>query len=246
MGVDSELIERLLYEEEGSPLDFKRDQYRFSGATDEERSELLKDILAFANAWRRDDAYILIGVEEVRGGKGTVHGVTEHLNDAHLQQFVNAKTQRPVEFAYRAVSYAGNQLGVLQIPLQERPIYLRNNFGRLRANVVYIRRGSSTAEATPDEVARMGELAAANRDGQPASPLEKWVDVSYPADAEIIREEEARGYRVSWCRDDHLARKLDLEGCELVKRLDPDDREVIFRLQDRPSNQTLIRKKNAK
>jgi hypothetical protein len=76
--------------------------------------------------------------------------------------------------------------------------------------------------------------------------LEKWVDISYPADAGIVREEEARGYRVSWCRDDHLARKLDLEGCELVKRLSADGREVIFRLQDRSSNQTLIRKKNTK
>jgi hypothetical protein len=164
MNIDSELIERLLYEEEGATLDFKREQYRFSRATDDDKSELLKDILAFANGWRREDAYILIGVEEVRGGKGIPRGVTEHLNDSDLQQFVNSKTQRPVEFAYCAVLYEGKDLAVLQIPLQERPIYLKSNFGKLRANVVYIRRGSSTAEATPDEVARMGEIVAANRD----------------------------------------------------------------------------------
>lgn len=60
------LFEELLHEEEGPSLDFKREQYRFNSCDDEARSELLKDILAFANAWRRSDAYILIGVEEVK------------------------------------------------------------------------------------------------------------------------------------------------------------------------------------
>ncbi len=70
--MDNVLFERLLYEEEGPTLDFKRDQYRFAKATDSDKSELLKDILGFANAWRRSDAYILIGVEDVRGGRGNV------------------------------------------------------------------------------------------------------------------------------------------------------------------------------
>src|SRR5579864_5379397 len=61
------LFERLLYEEESTTLDFKKEQYRFAKATEYEKSELLKDILGFANAWRRSEAYILIGVEEMRG-----------------------------------------------------------------------------------------------------------------------------------------------------------------------------------
>ena len=59
----NELFERLLYEEEGTTIDFKKEQYRFVKATDEEKSELLKDILGFANAFRRSATYILIGVE---------------------------------------------------------------------------------------------------------------------------------------------------------------------------------------
>src|SRR2546426_7301047 len=65
-------FERLLYEEESNTLDFKKEQYRFAKASDDEKSELLKDILGFANAWRRSEAYILIGVENVRGGRGNV------------------------------------------------------------------------------------------------------------------------------------------------------------------------------
>jgi predicted HTH transcriptional regulator len=70
----NELFERLLYDEEGTTIDFRKEQYRFVKATDEEKSELLKDILGFANAFRRSATYILIGVEEVRGDKSNVLG----------------------------------------------------------------------------------------------------------------------------------------------------------------------------
>ena len=79
--MDDEFLAGLLYEEEGATLDFKKEQYRFATATKEDKSELLKDILGFANAWRRADAYVLIGVEEVRGGKSIVHGVESQLDD---------------------------------------------------------------------------------------------------------------------------------------------------------------------
>jgi hypothetical protein len=62
--MDPVFLASLLREEEGPALDFKRDQYRFVDTTDLEKAELLKDILAFTNAWRRTDAYILIGVDE--------------------------------------------------------------------------------------------------------------------------------------------------------------------------------------
>jgi len=73
--VDKGLFERLLYEEESPTLDFKKEQYRFAKATQEEKAELLKDVLGFANAWRRSEAYILIGVEDVRGGRANVVGI---------------------------------------------------------------------------------------------------------------------------------------------------------------------------
>ena len=153
--MDQALIEDLLNEDESSSLDFKRDQYPFEGATDAEKGELIKDILAFANAWRRSDAYILIGVDEVRGGRSTPVGVQNHLEDAKLQQFVNSKTNRPVEFRYEVATVDQLEIGIIHIPLQERPIYLAKDFGKLPKNTVYIRRSSSTDIATPDEVSKM-------------------------------------------------------------------------------------------
>lgn len=88
--MNKNLLEKLLHEKEGTTLDFKRDQYQFEDADDKTKSELLKDILAFSNAWRKTTAYILIGVNEVKGGRSGVIGVKTHLDDAKLHQFVNS------------------------------------------------------------------------------------------------------------------------------------------------------------
>jgi hypothetical protein len=156
--ITTDLIERLRYESESDALDFKEDQYRFDGATDEEKSELLKDILAFANSWRRTDAYILIGFREVKGSQAQIVGITKHVDDAQLQQFTNSKTQRPIRFAYHALTMDGKNVAVIHIPLQERPFFLTSKYGKVAEHRVYVRRGSSTAVAKPDEVARMGQV----------------------------------------------------------------------------------------
>ena len=161
--MDASQLEALLNEDESTSLDFKRDQYPFDGATDDQKSELLKDILAFANAWRRSDAYILCGVEEVKGGRSRPVGVAKHLEDANLQQFVNAKTNRKIDLRYEAVSVDGTTIGVIHIPLQERPSYLTKEYGKLKGDTVYLRRGSSTDIAKPDEIARMGVRADAKQ-----------------------------------------------------------------------------------
>ena len=158
MKITTEFLESLLYEEESNSLDFKRDQYRFVNSSDFQKAELLKDILAFCNAWRRTDAFVLIGVAEVKGGESNVVGIEELLDDAQIQQFVNGKTQRPIDFLYKNLTFRGKQIALIHIPVQQRPIYLRQDYGSLKRNVVYIRRGSSTSEATPDEIVNMRQV----------------------------------------------------------------------------------------
>lgn len=157
-------MERLLYEEEGNALDFKREQYAFIGATDSQKGELLKDILAFANSWRRTDAYILVGVEEVKGGKSRVVGISSDLDDADVQQFINSKTQRALDFWYKTASIEGCKVGVFCILRQQRPFYPTRDYGSLKRDTVYVRRGSSTAIASPEEVARMGADVPSTRE----------------------------------------------------------------------------------
>jgi hypothetical protein len=188
--MDATLLKQLLYEDESATLDFKKEQYKFVKATDDEKSELLKDILGFANGWRRADAYILIGVEEVRGGRSTVVGIADHLSDHSLQQFINNLTNRPVRFGYEVCSIDGKQIGVIRIEQQDGPIYLKKDYGKLKRGEVYVRRGSSTdwtKPATPEEIALMGKAAS-------ALPIQAELSVEF-ADP---KQEKRLGCRIEW------------------------------------------------
>src|SRR5262245_60953531 len=105
-------------------------------------------------------AYILIGVEEVKGGRSIVHGVAQHLNDNDLQQFVNSKTNRPVRLSYEAFAFEGKQVGVITVPCQKRPFLINSDYGKLKKQTVYARQGSSTYTVLPDELARMASADA--------------------------------------------------------------------------------------
>ena len=70
MAIDLNIIQQLCLEGESNHLDYKRDQYPFVGAADCDKAELLKDILALANAFRTEIAYVLIGVAQTSDGSG--------------------------------------------------------------------------------------------------------------------------------------------------------------------------------
>ena len=203
MTIKNGIIQNLIYEEESATLDFKREQYLFNRTDDYKKSELLKDILAFANAWRRTDAYILIGIEEIKGKKNNIIGISKHLDDAKLQQFVNSETQRPVYFSYQAMTYNSKQIGVIHIPCQERPIYLKKDYGKLKKGVVYIRRGSSTSEAEPDEIAKMQR----HDEGIEENPLlQEFKNESKKARRIVLERPELWEYRLT---EELLRSKLD-------------------------------------
>lgn len=188
--MNTAFFEQLLYKEETSTLDVKKEQYRFVKETEDEKSELLKDILGFANASRWSEAYILIGVDEVRGGRDNVVGIAaaDHLDDHSLQQFVNNLTNRPVRFHYEAFGFEGKQVGIIQIEQQPRPIYLKRDYGKLHKDEVYVRRGSSTdpsKPASPEEIALMGQTAGP----QSAELVVEFAD---------IERDKAIGVRMAW------------------------------------------------
>lgn len=112
---------------------------------------MLKDILAMANAWREGTGYIVLGFKDQRPHPAEVTGITEHIDDAQLQQFVNSKVKPKLSFSYEEHLYDGKTVGLISVPKQKRPFFIGNTFGKLKSNVVYVRRGSSTDEAEPTE-----------------------------------------------------------------------------------------------
>lgn len=160
----SDLLDRLRYKSEGPDLDFKSAQYPFANAPDTSKSELLKDILAIANAPRDGVGHILVGFEERRPSPAEPVGISVSLDDASLQQFVNSKVNPKLTFRYEEHTYQGKTVGVFTIPKQRRPFFLAQAYGKLKSNVVYVRRGSSTDEATPLEVIEMEANDSGRRD----------------------------------------------------------------------------------
>lgn len=203
--MNNDLFERLLYEEENVVLDFKSTQYHFVKATEDEKSELLKDILGFANAWRRSAAFILIGIEDVRGGRGKVIGIpqTDHLDDHSIQQFVNNLTNQPIRFHYEAFGFEGKQVGIIMIEEQIRPIYLKKDYGKLQKEKVYIRRGSSTDPTKPASLEEIAQM----RVGSGQSAAELLLEFAH------VEMDGALGTEISW----------DAEFCKMPeKKMIPD------------------------
>ncbi len=110
------------------------------------------------------------------------------------------------------------EIGSIQIPIQERPFYLNKDYGKLKKDTIYVRRGSSTAIADPDEIAKMGAGAAA-REKPKLSVLAR---VLKPHKAEVILAIQnavgagpARGPHLSFRLPDyiqHASYKLDGNG----------------------------------
>lgn len=144
------------YASEGDALDFKREQYKFIDATEIEKSELLKDILAMINSWRQDVGYIVVGIEDRPEKPNIFHGINDHIDDASIQQFVKSKASSICHLEYSTLTNNGLTFGVFKFPVQKRPVYLLKDYGKLKAETVYVRRGSSTDIAKPSEIANMG------------------------------------------------------------------------------------------
>lgn len=166
--IDEIKIEELCLQGESATLDFKREQYKFFRSNlKEERSELLKDILAFANAWRHDNAYILIGVSENKAQKGEITGIPENevIDDAKIQQFVNKKVNKTIPFSCYSITCAKGTVQVIEIKecQNKRPFYAINDFGGVKKEIVKIRRGTATIDASPDEIVKMTEARIATR-----------------------------------------------------------------------------------
>jgi len=153
--LNEQLLNRLRYKSEGTDIDFKSKQYAFAGANEFEKSEILKDVLAMANAWREGPAYILLGFLDQRPHPAEVVGISSNIDDSTLQEFVNSKVKPKLTFRYEEHLYGGKTVGVITIPKQKRPFFVSKTYGKLKPNIVYVRRGSSTDEADPTEVGDM-------------------------------------------------------------------------------------------
>ena len=72
---------------------------------------------------------------------------------------------------------------------------------------------------------------------------EMWVDLKYPTDSGLQHKLAAAGFRIVWAASSQVARKIDLEGWELV--VDEDTatgRLRSYHIDSRPEGLTLLKK----
>ena len=115
------------------------------------------------------------------------------MQDHSLQQFVTSLTNRPVQFGYEACEFEGQQVGIIRVPIQRRPVFLKRDYGKLRKGEVYVRRGSSTdptKPADPDEIALMGS-------GHGIVEMEADLTIEFAA----ADREQSLGDKIDWHAD---------------------------------------------
>ncbi len=145
--MDPTLFEHLLTQTESETLDFKWDFPTLS--KDEAESEFIKDIVAFYNTPRTEDAYIIYGVEDNNGKpvfplKGMANPAP--YDEAIIQQKVAGKASPNPLFSVTYFDYEGKHFAVIKIPLPltDKPSRVLKDFGKLKRNDLWRRNGSSS------------------------------------------------------------------------------------------------------
>ncbi|WP_336817322.1 ATP-binding protein [Burkholderia gladioli] len=137
-------------------LDFKRDGYG-DLTTSAARNEFTKDVLAMANTPRDVPARLVLGVSWTAETGSVVYGLEEQLDDQKFQNAVGVDRVQPIpRFVYIPHTFEGKQVGVIEIPIDDRgPFTPVKDIERLQAGAIYFRRGTTSERAVGDEILRI-------------------------------------------------------------------------------------------
>ena len=193
--MDEQFIEGLLARpSEDTSIDFKSKEYRLHN--DHFKAKFVKDILSLANTPRIGSAYIVLGVRLSTNGDKEVLGVSQHPDDAELQNLVASKTLPVPSFVYRPISFKGVTLGVIEIePRRPGSSYVSNwekpgVQSGLKYGVTYFRRGSSNSEAGPGDLERINQWMLGPEDSLGASPRVEVTDHYWDEFFEVVHRFE--------------------------------------------------------
>lgn len=150
------LKEVILHDNESANVDFKATQYQKA-----QHSELLKDVLALANAHVDGERLIVIGVKLRPGHPRELRGIMEEVVDAgNYQQLIAENVEPELEVDYVTEQIDGKKFGILRIPDQSlgRPFLMKKDYRDLTKGTGFIRRGTTTDRLTRDDYDRIYEI----------------------------------------------------------------------------------------
>jgi tetratricopeptide (TPR) repeat protein len=148
----------LLSRQESDILDFKANQYDFSGTGEEKRTKrarFVKDIICLANTPRKQAAHIILGVKSHPDGTKDLKGITDYVDDADLQTRILKWVHPHPHFTYEPVTHKDKTYGMITVPPVRDigPYYcIHDNLGKfLQPNKLYFRKGTRNSTANQEE-----------------------------------------------------------------------------------------------
>ena len=155
MDIEEEVKELIDCHGEGDYLDFKEYDYH-----KENKEELVKDIIAFANSHSDRNKYIIIGAIEENNVCIEIRGIDKSTirDEAEFQQIVNTYIYENLIVNYKIITIDEKDVLVIQIPAtnnDNRPFMVKKQIGKLKENEVFIRKGSMTMLANKKDLKNM-------------------------------------------------------------------------------------------
>ena len=190
-----ELIDLIHYENEKTGLDFKAVIYKADKFDD-----LLKDIMAMANASLEEDRYIVVGVKHHPNSERVFLGVEEFIDDATYYQLVHSNIEPDIHFEYLHVEVADKKVGVFRIfNCDNQPYLMKKDTKNLRRGDGFIRKGTSQMRLMRSDLDKIfakrqsaddftGKIDTVfESDGKPCTTLHPWAELVPPSEEAAIR-----------------------------------------------------------
>lgn len=128
------------FENENSGIDFKTIQYE-----KKKHADLLKDIIAMANADVEGERLIIIGIKHKPNGNREIRPIEDgkFIDSAIYQQLVQENIEPDLKIDYAPHFYKNDLLGLLKIgECADPPYMLKKDFATLKKGDCFIRKGS--------------------------------------------------------------------------------------------------------
>lgn len=151
--LSDEQVRILLNSTETNRVDYKR-KMGFNNGTDQQKANLLKDVLAMANATHGDDGYLVFGVDHSLTGNKII-GIEENdsVDNSRITNYINSKTNKNIEFYYYEYVILDKKIGILTIKPDGYVRYVTETICGTRDNTVYYRNNDTNAIMSPSEIA---------------------------------------------------------------------------------------------
>jgi tetratricopeptide (TPR) repeat protein len=144
--MNEQQLREIIAKGENESVDFKRELHIENPS---QKAEFIKDIIALSNS-TPDKGYLIIGIEN----NGNLFGI-DALLEERIQQIAHTYIYPNVILKCYKIVLDKKLIGIVEINGTEKPHRVIKEIDRLVVNDVFIRHGSTTAKASPDEMFRM-------------------------------------------------------------------------------------------